>query len=198
MEKKRITETNAVAAVMDAVFQQVDAQWGHLWLPTEQALLEAGVKLEKPEFIKFNFSLAAIALNFRRAFEIFQPAQAERLFALMQQFLEKQLGPGPGFVAVCNAIVKFFDAYNNGVLKIRNPVLDVAMLLYYKIGLKNTAQQVVDETFFAPEPAIVDQLTRALTMFLGKWDLLLEKYDVVTVSVAAEDEAQPPHQPTHP
>ena len=47
MEKKKITELNAVAAVMDSIFQQVDERWGVIWLPAEQALRESGVKLEK-------------------------------------------------------------------------------------------------------------------------------------------------------
>lgn len=193
MEKKKITEVNAVAAVMDAIFQQVDERWGQLWLPAEQALRESGVKLEKSEFIKFNFSLAAIAINFRSAFELFPHQQAERLFTVMQQLLQKQLGDGAGYVAVRNAVVKYIDAYNNGILKIHNPVIDVAMLLYYKIGLQNTAQKVVDETYYVPEPQMVDLLTRSLTMFLGKWDMLLERFEVVTESAAHEDSAMSPH-----
>ncbi|MBL0017262.1 MAG: hypothetical protein IPP17_12715 [Bacteroidetes bacterium] len=179
MEKKKITELNAVAAVMDSIFQQVDERWGVIWLPAEQALRESGVKLEKSEFIKFNFSLAAIAINFRSAFDLFPPAQAERLFTILQQLLKDQFGEGQAFVAVRNAVIKYIEAYNNGVLKIRNPVLDVSMLLYYKIGLQNTAQKVVDETYYVPEPEMVDLLTRSLTMFLGKWDILLERFEVV-------------------
>ncbi len=193
MEKKKITEVNAVAAVMDSVFQQVDERWPQIWMPTEQALREAGVKLEKSEFIKFTFSLAVIAINFRACFDLFYPPQAERLFTILQQLLQKQLGEGPKFVAVRNAIIKYIEAYNNGVLKIRNPVLDVAMLLYYKIGLENTEQKLVDETYFMPEPDMVDLLTRSLTMFLGKWDLLVERYELVHVTAETpfDDEPQP-------
>lgn len=190
MEKKKITEINAVAAVMDSVFHQVDERWEQIWLPTEQALLSAGVKLEKSEFIKFTFSLAAIAINFRSCFDIFHPQQAERFFTILQKLLKDQLGEGPQFVAVRNAIVKYIDAYNNGVLKIHNPVTDVAMLLYYKIGLQNTEQKVVDETYYVPEPQMVDLLTRALTMFLGKWDILLEKYIIVTSATEAPEDNQ--------
>lgn len=193
MEKKKITEINAVAAVMDSVFQQVDERWSELWLPAEQALRESGVKLEKSEFIKFNFSLAAIAINFRSCFEIFHPHQAERLFTILQQLLQKQLGDGPQFVAVRNAIVKYIEAYNNGVLKIRNPVLDVAMLLYYKIGLHNTEQKLVDETYYMPEPEMVDLLTRSLTMFLGKWDLLVERFVIVAGGAEVADDTQVPN-----
>ena len=179
MEKKKITELNAVAAVMDSIFQQVDERWGVIWLPAEQALRESGVKLEKSEFIKFNFSLAVLATNFRTAFDLFPAAQAERLFTILQQLLRDQFGEGQAFVAIRNALLKYIEAYNNGILKIRNPVLDVSMLLYYKIGLQNTAQKVVDETYYVPEPEMVDLLTRSLTMFLGKWDILLERFEVV-------------------
>jgi hypothetical protein len=110
---------------------------------------------------------------------LFPPAQAERLFTILQQLLKDQFGEGQAFVAVRNAVIKYIEAYNNGVLKIRNPVLDVSMLLYYKIGLQNTAQKVVDETYYVPEPEMVDLLTRSLTMFLGKWDILLERFEVV-------------------
>jgi hypothetical protein len=190
MEKKKITELNAVAAVMDSIFQQVDERWGVIWLPAEQALRESGVKLEKSEFIKFNFSLAVLATNFRTAFDLFPPAQAERLFTILQQLLKDQFGEGQAFVAIRNALLKYIEAYNNGILKIRNPVLDVSMLLYYKIGLQNTAQKVVDETYYVPEPEMVDLLTRSLTMFLGKWDILLERFEVVnpTREAAFEEE----------
>ena len=182
MEKKKITELNAVAAVMDSIFQQVDERWGLIWLPAEQALRESGVKLEKSEFIKFNFSLAVLATNFRTAFDLFPAAQAERLFTILQQLLKDQFGEGQAFVAIRNALLKYIEAYNNGILKIRNPVLDVSMLLYYKIGLQNTAQKVVDETYYVPEPEMVDLLTRSLTMFLGKWDILLERFIIVNVA----------------
>jgi hypothetical protein len=191
MEKKKITELNAVAAVMDTIFQQVDERWGYLWLPTEEALRKSGVRLEKSDFIKFNFSLAALAINFRASFDLFPPHQAERLFTLLQQLFKDQFGDGPAFVAVRNALLKYIDAYNNGVLKIRNPVIDVAMLLYYKIGLQNTEQKVVDETYYMPEPAMIDLLSNALTMFLGKWDILMERYMIVAETREAPFEDEP-------
>jgi hypothetical protein len=112
---------------------------------------------------------------------------------LMQQLLQKQLGEGPGYQAVRNAVVKYIDAYNTGLLKIHNPIMDVAMLLYYKIGLENTAQKVVDETYYVPEPQLVEMLIKALTMFLGKWEILLERYELATPPTIAPDdnEAQP-------
>jgi hypothetical protein len=192
MEKKKITETNAVAAVMDGIFQQVDERWGQLWVPVEQALQESGIKIEKSEFVKFNFSLAALAINFRASFDIFFPQQAERFFTIFQDLLLKQLGQGKGYEAVRNTIIKYMEAYNNGILKIRNPIYEVSMLLYYKIGLQNTEQKVVDETYFIPEPQMVDYLCKSLTMFSGKWDLLLERYDISTSASHTSDQHDAP------
>jgi hypothetical protein len=184
MSKEKISENNAVAAVVDGIFRQVDEQWPVVWLPVEESLRASHVSIEKSEFVKFNFTLAVLAINFRASFDIFPKSQAERFFTLLQELLKRQLGD-KGFVPVMNAIIKYIDAYNNGVLKIHNPVTDVAMLLYYKIGLKNTAQTVVDETYWIPEPQMVDYLTQMLGRFLGKWEHMLDRYDVVTASTRA-------------
>ncbi len=180
MEKKKITEVNAVAAIMDSVFQQVETHWYQIWGPVEKSFLENGVPLEKSEFIRFNYSLAALAINFRSTFDLFPRSQAERLFTYLQQFLHKQLGNDTGYAAVRSTIQKYIEAYNAGILKIHNPIKDVATLLYYKIGLDNTEQTVVDESFFAPDPTMVDYLTQSLTLFLGKWDMLLKRFEVIS------------------
>ncbi len=192
MDKKKISEINAVAAVVDSIFQQVDERWESVWNPVAQSLIDSGIKIEKSGFVKFNFSLAVIAINFRTAFDIFDTPQAERFFTMLQDLLKDHFGGGDGFTAIINAIMKYIEAYNNGILKIRNPVLDVAMLLYYKIGLENTPQTVVDETYFVPEPQMVEYLTSTLTMFLGKWDILVQRFDIATPATRApQDEAQP-------
>lgn len=176
---RNITERNAVAAIMDSVFQQIDERWDQIWQPVERILDQLPVRKPKSNFVKFNYSLAALAINMRATFDIFPQHQAERMFTTMQALLEKQLGEGKGFHAVTNTIVKFTEAYNNGIIKIDNPVNEVAMLLYYKIGLGNTEQQVVDEKYYVPEPKIVDYLSRSLTIFTGKWEALVQKYQVV-------------------
>jgi hypothetical protein len=178
MEKKPITEANAAAAVMDLVFSQVEERWSQVSDPLVRIVGEAGLPAIKQDFSRFNFSLAALAINFRVVFDLVPRDQAERIFTHMLQFLERQLGSGPGFTAVRNAVMKYIEAYNNGIIAIRNPVYDVGMLLYYKIGLENTRQRVVDEVYFIPEPRIVDYLTHALSMFLSKWDYLLERYQL--------------------
>jgi hypothetical protein len=188
MAKKKISELNAVAAIVDSIFQQVDERWDTVWSPVAQSLQEAGIPIEKSDFVKFNFSLAVIAINFRTAFDIFHSAQAERFFTMLQDLLKEQLGGKEGYQAVINAILKYIEAYNNGILKIRNPVLDVAMLLYYKIGLQNTPQQVVDETYFIPEPQMVEYLSNSLTMFLGKWDMLVQRFDIATPATRAPND----------
>lgn len=176
--KKPISELNAVAAIIDSIFQQVDDHWGKIWEPVANGLQNAQVALPTPQFVKFNYSLAALSINFRATFDLFPRVQAERLFSMLQGFLQKQLGSGEGFFAVQNTIAKYIEAYNNGILNIRNPVHDVATLLYYKIGLKNTQQNVVDEAYYVPEPKIVDYLSNSLMLFAGKWDSLLQRFEV--------------------
>ena len=176
MEKKPISEANAVAAIMDTCFNQVEEKWDILWRPIPNMMLQAGQKVGKKEFARFNFALAVLAVNTRSTFDLMPNEQAERLFALLERMLERNLGGGAGYHAVRNSLVKFTEAYNNGILHIRNPLVDVATLLYYKVGMQNTRQTVVDESFYVPEPTMVDYLVRALTMFVGKWDLLLQRY----------------------
>lgn len=176
--KKPISELNAVAAIIDSVFQQVDDHWGKIWSPVENGLQNANIGTPDSQFVKFNFSLAVLAINFRATFDLFPRAQSERLFSQLQQLLHKQLGGGDGFAAVQSAIGKYIEAYNAGILQIRNPVQDVATLLYYKIGLKNTEQHVVDETFFAPDPNVVGYLASSLMLFTGKWETLLQRFEL--------------------
>ncbi|MEM0998724.1 MAG: hypothetical protein AAGN35_16820 [Bacteroidota bacterium] len=178
MEKKAISEVNAVAAIMDTCFSQVEEKWDVLWRPIHRIMREAGQKVAKKEFARFNFALAVLAVNTRSTFDLLPGDQAERLFVHLERMLERNLGGGAGYHAVRNSLVKFTEAYNNGVLHIRNPLVDVATLLYYKIGMQNTQQFVVDESYYVPEPRLVDYLVRALTMFIGKWDLLLERYQL--------------------
>ncbi|MEM7035568.1 MAG: hypothetical protein AAF570_01240 [Bacteroidota bacterium] len=186
--KKKITDLNAVAAVMDIVFQQVEERWPEIWNPVVEALNARRIPHASHEFVRFNYSLAVLAINFRSAFDIFPRDQAEHLFTHFQRLLKKNLGDGAGFHAVQNSVVKYIDAYNNGILNIRNPIHDVAMLLYYKIGMDNTEQKVVDEAYYIPEPKIVEYLTKSLTLFTGKWEMLLGKYEVVFSSGRAPND----------
>ncbi len=190
MNKKRITEINAVAAVMDSVFQQVETHWFKIWGPVEESFRENKVPLEKSEFVRFNYSLAVIAINFRAAFDLFPRSQAERMFTYLQHFLRKQLADEKGYAAVRTTIQKYIEAYNSGILKIHNPVKDVATLLYYKIGLENTEQAVVDESFFAPDPTMVDYLAQSLMLFTGKWEMMMQRFEVVGPSGDADQDRE--------
>lgn len=176
--KQPISEINAAAAIMDAVFQQVDLRWDQIWSPVDEWLTQQEISRNKPDFVKFNYSLAVLAINFRAAFDLFPKAQAERLFTHLQNLLRKQLGEGQGFQAVRSAVLKYVEAYNNGLLNIRNPLWDVATLLYYKIGLQNTQQTVVDESYYVPEPRMVEYLSNSLMMFAGKWEHLQQRFEL--------------------
>jgi hypothetical protein len=179
LPKKPISERNAAAAVMDGIFSLVDERWFQVWEPVAHVIADQGKSIPKPEFARFNFSLAILAVNFRATFDLFPQAQAERIFGQMLGLLEQQIGNPQGFTAVKNAVMKYIEAYNNGIIAIRNPLNDVAMLYYFKIGLENTKQTIVDETYYIPEPRIVDLSMRGMMMFMGRWELLLERYELV-------------------
>ena len=176
--KKPITEINAVAAIVDSIFQQIDDHWAKIWEPVNESLQQILATAPSPDFVKFNYSLAALSINIRSSFDLFPRPQAERLFTMVQNLLLKQLGSGDGFKAVQNSIGKYIEAYNNGILNIRNPLHDVATLLYYKIGLKNTELTIADESYYVPEPKIVDYLSNSLLLFAGKWDSLLQRFEI--------------------
>lgn len=180
LPKKPISEINAAAAVMDGIFDMVDERWDQVWPALEALISETGQPLPKSEFARFNFALAILSVNFRAAFDLLPRGAAERIFTTMLQLLETQLGPGPAFAAVKNAILKYVEAFNTGILAIRSPLQDVSMLYYYKIGLKNIRLQVVDEPYFIPDPKTVDYLGRAMTMFVGRWEMLLERFQIVS------------------
>jgi len=182
MEKKPITEINAVAAIMDTIFQQVDNHWFEIWDPVQRGLENARMTIPNHEFVKFNYSLAVLAINFRAAFDLYTRDQAERLFSHLQTLLTHQLGQSDSTQAVIGMIIKFTEAYNNGILRIKNPLSEVAMLLYFKIGLKNTEQKVVDETYFVPEPEMIAYLERSLMLFTGKWENLNQRFELVLPS----------------
>lgn len=186
--KKQITEINAAAAVVDGIFGMVDDRWGQVWPALEALIAQSGQTAPKQDFARFNFSLAVLAVNFRSAFDLMPRLQAERIFTHMMILLEKQIGAGPAIAAIRNAIIKYVEAFNAGILAIRSPLQDVSMLYYYKIGLKNIQLKVVDEPYFIPDPQTVEYIGRAMTMFLGRWEMLLERYQIVSSEADPQDE----------
>ena len=148
----------------------------------ERIVAETELKISPNDYAKFNYSLAVLAVNMRSTFDLVQRPQAERLFTLLQSLLRKNFNDDKAYHAVTNTLTKSIEAYNSGILKIRNPLQDVAMLLYYKIGMQNTEQQVVDESYYVPEPKLVEYLMNSLALFTGKWEMLLEKYELSTPS----------------
>jgi len=190
--KKKITELNAVAAVMDSVFQQVDEKWGVIWEPAGRMADEIGMQLNNLNFIKLNFQIAALSVNMRSLFDLVPRVQSERMFTILQDMLKHNLGNDKAYYAVVNMMKKYIEAYNAGIIKIASPLREVAMLLYYKIGLGNTEQTVVDEHFYVPDPRLLDYLTNAITMFSGKWEHLLNNYELVHATGRAPEEDESP------
>ena len=179
--KPKITEENAAAMVMNGIFQQCDNSWEGMWQILTKMSLKNKTNLPSKDFVKTNFSLAAIALNFRIAFDVFPHERAERMLEFTFNLLQRNLGD-KNSDTVQKVILKYFEAYNAGLLEMRNPITDVAMLLYYKIGMSNTEQKLVDESYYVPDPKTVEYLANALAMFAGKWNIIQQKFEIVTGS----------------
>lgn len=176
--KLSLPEEQACAMVLDSLLKQLDKQWTDILTHLVPLLKEAKVYPKVNEQVaKFNFTLAIIGVNIRATYDVFPPplaAQlAERLFSILKNSFQKE------FHIVQAAILKFIEAYDMGILRIRNPLVDVGMLLYYKIGLENTEQKVVDEEYYIPAPQVVEYLSFVLMQFAGKWETLLQRYEIV-------------------
>lgn len=184
--KLSLPEEQACAMVLDSLLKQLDKQWTDILSHLVPLLKEAKVYPKVNEQIaKFNFTLAIIGVNIRSTYDVFsQPLAsqlAERLFSILKNSFKKE------FPIVQAAILKFIEAYDMGILRIRNPLVDVGMLLYYKIGLENTEQKVVDEEYYIPAPQVVEYLSFVLMQFAGKWETLLQRYEIVGETGHATD-----------
>lgn len=192
--KPQLTEHKAVIMVMDAIFKQSDLRWPELSGPLFKLLADSGMRATRPDYVKFHLSIASLAINMRSLFDLFPRARAVRIFDEHLEIL-KTFFPDPAqYKAVENTLGKYIEAYNEGIYKIHNPVQDVAMYMYYKIGLENTQQEVVDEKFYAPEPDIQEYLCNALMMFTGKWEFMLERFELQGESGSATLEGQTPQE----
>lgn len=177
--KKKISEENAAATVLDAVFKQLDKTWEGMWDVISKMSMKNRLPVTSKDFVKINVGIAAIAVNFRVAFDMYPQERAERLLDILFKLLERFLGGGKNVEAVQHIILKYFEAYNNGMLDLRNPITDVAMLLYYKVGFQNTEKKLVDESYFIPEPRVVEYFANVLALFADKFTLINQKFDLV-------------------
>jgi len=175
--KPAISESQAAAMVMNAIFRQSDMRWPELSGPLFKLLSDQGLQVNNPEYVKFHLSIAALSVNMRALFDLFSRSRATQIFDTHLEILKQFFPDKVQYKAVENTIGKYIEAYNEGIYNIRNPLQDVAMYMYYKIGLVNTEQTVVDENFYAPEPAIRDYLANALGLFTGKWEHILERFE---------------------
>lgn len=184
--KLSLPAEQACAMVLDSVLKQLDKSWDEILAHLVPLLKEAKVYPKvNAEVAKFNFTLAAIGVNIRATFDVFPKEMAtqlsERLFHILHNSFQQD------FTVVQAAILKYIEAYDLGILRIHNPLVDVGMLLYYKIGLENTEQKVVDEEYYIPAPHVVDFLGHVLMRFAGKWEALLQRYEIVGETGHATD-----------
>jgi hypothetical protein len=177
--KPKINEESAAAMVLDAIFKDLDKSWNGMWDVISKMSAKNRLPLTSKDFVKVNVGIASIAVNFRVAFDMFPQDQAERMLDIVFKLLEKFLGAAKNSEVVQHLILKYFEAWNNGMLDLRNPITDVAMLLYYKVGFENTERKLVDESYFTPEPRVVEYFANVLALFSGKWTLVKQKRDVV-------------------
>jgi hypothetical protein len=133
--------------------------------------------LRDKEFAKFNFLLAAIALNMRSGFDVYEKHQAERLMTNMVRILEKLFGQGEKFETVRASIMKYMEAYNQGIYNIRNPVIDIAMAMWNMMDMENMILHITGQAGNRQisQPTL-QFLTNSLVLFSGKWELLNKNF----------------------
>jgi hypothetical protein len=175
--KKKITEENASAMVLDAIVKQTEKSWDELWLTLQELQNRQGEPLRDKDFAKFNFLLAAIALNMRSGFDVYEKHQAERLMTNMVRILEKLFGQGEKFETVRASIMKYMEAYNQGIYNIRNPVIDIAMAMWNMMDMENMILHITGQAGNRQisQPTL-QFLTNSLVLFSGKWELLNKNF----------------------
>lgn len=173
-----LQESKASALVLNQIFKRIDDKWEMVWDGLKNLIPPSKLEEINSNQARFHFDIAVISLNLRTLFELLPKESAERLIAINFHFFQKQFKTEAQSVLVINTLRKFMDAYNAGLLKIENPVIEMAKYLYFNLGLENTRQAVVDKAFFAPDPDIVQYLTHTLSLFSGFWEVLILKYEL--------------------
>lgn len=177
--KKKITEENASAMVLDAIVKQTEKSWDELWLTLQELQSQHSQPLRDKNFAKFNFLLAAIALNMRAGFDVYEKHQAERLMTYMVKILEKLFGEGEKFESVRSSIMKYMEAYNAGIYNIRNPAIDVAMAMWNMMDMENMVLHITGQSNNRQVGQQTLQfLTNSLLLFAGKWELLNQNFEI--------------------
>lgn len=172
--KKKITEQNAVAMVLNSIIKEINANWAEIWNKLHS--LE-GVQIPPDltsEFAKFQFILATSAVNLRVAFDLFGRRKGERLFnyhmGVMKQFLKDE----EKFKVVQKKTLAYMDAYNRGIMSVSNPANMVAIELVLNFRIQPGPDQPA--SFF--DPASADYLSKALVIFSGKWEKMEKMFDI--------------------
>lgn len=177
--KPSISETGASVNVLDTIFKQIDSKWPEVWDKIMEIAANEQMRLPQSEYCKFNFMIAVTSINLRATFDRLPKAQAERIFKFTLTVFQQHFGDPKVFSAVVKSVTNYHEAYNQAMIRIESPTLEVARMLYYNLGMQNVARAVVDKPFYAPEPKMVEYLDSVLLFFAGHWDALCDKYDIL-------------------
>jgi hypothetical protein len=190
--KKKITEENAAGMVLDALLKQTEKSWEEIWLTLQDLLGKTSRPLTDKNYARLNFLLATIALNMRAGFDVYDKARAERLMTYMVKILEKLFGEGEKFETVRTSLMRYIEAYNQGIYNIRNPVIDVSMVMFGMMDQEAMMLKIVGEANARPlTQPVLQFLTNSLMLFAGKWEIINNNFDVVVRSQQPGGKAPP-------
>lgn len=176
--KKKITEQNAVATVLNSIIKEINANWGEVWGKLN-TIAEGRVPPElNPEFAKFQFILAVSAVNLRVAFELFGRRKGERMFNYHMNVMKQFLGDDEKFRAVQKSTLSYMDAYNRGILAVNSPASMVAIELILNYQIRPAKDQPGPSYGMLFDPAAADYLSKALTIFSGKWEKMEQMFEI--------------------
>ena len=174
--KKKITEQNAVATVLNSLIKEINANWGEVWSKLNTICAGRIPEGLNPEFAKFQFILAASAVNLRVAFELFGRRKGERMFNYHMNVMKQFLGDDDRFRAVQKSTLAYMDAYNRGIMNINSPASTVAIELVLNFQIRPGADSPSFGMMF--DPAAADYLSKALVIFSGKWEKMEQMFDI--------------------
>ncbi len=176
--KVKLSERTAAVRVLDGVLDQIERQWPGIYQAVDGVLRERHQPTIDPPKAKFQFTLAAIAINLRATFDVFPLEIAKRLMKYTMFVFESHFPDPKMFQLITDSVDRYIKAWNDGLLRIENPAKKVSAHLYYNMGLRNITHTVGDRKYKAPDLVVIDYLSQVLVLFGGKWEAIDMKYEL--------------------